>query len=124
MANAREKQNLGGFDSKPMMIGPDVIQRTLDELVLLYKGEEDRVKNVVDNFKTLKFDTAEVQDRWWHNVAAESSAQMKARLSEFMAQLKYSPFKNIVVVGHSHFFQAVFKEFLSDSFKSIKPSFD
>lgn len=116
MANAREKQNLGGFDSQPQKIGSDVIKRTLDELVVLYKGEQSS-DGVVDSFRNLKFDTQEVQDRWWNNVAAESDTQVKARLEEFMAQLKYSRHKSIVVVGHSHFFRAVFKQFLSTDFR-------
>lgn len=122
MANAREKQNFGGFDSKPHAIGSDVIKRTLDELVLLYKGK-DNMKTVVDEFGKLTFDTEEVQDRWWNNVSAESDTQVKARLDAFMAQLKYSPHKTIVVVGHSHFFRAVFKQFLSTEFKETNKEF-
>jgi broad specificity phosphatase PhoE len=122
MANAREKQNFGGFDSKPCCTGSNVLKRTLDELVLLYKGQKG-ADEVVKAFQKLKIDTAEVEDRWWHNVQAESPAQLKGRLSEFMAQLKYSPYKSIVVVGHSHFFRAVFKEFVSDSFKERRKDF-
>lgn len=122
MANAREKQNFGGFDSKPMKIGSDVVRRTLDELVLLYKNE-DSIKGVVQAFKKLKFDAQEVQDVWWNDVSAESDGQVKARMEEFMAQLKYSPHRTIVVVGHSHFFRAIFKQFLSDDFKSKQESF-
>jgi broad specificity phosphatase PhoE len=125
MANAREKQNLGGFDSKPQKIGSDVVKRALDELVLLYQDEQAQqgVKHMVEDFKNLKFDTREVEDRWWNNVSAESDQQLKARLDEFMAQLKYSPHRTIVVVGHSHFFRAVFKRFLSEDFKNERGSF-
>lgn len=122
MANAREKQNFGGFDSQPMAIGSGVIKRTLDELVLLYQ-DQNRVKGMVNAFRKLKFDTQEVEGRWWNPVAAESDAEVKTRLHDFMAQLKHSSHRNIVVVGHSHFFRAVFKEFLADSFKEKQQDF-
>jgi len=122
MANAREKQNFGGFDSQPMAIGSAVIKRTLDELVLLYQGRKTG-EGIVNAFRKLKFDTQEVQGRWWNPVAAESDAEVKIRLEEFMAQLKYTPHKTIVVVGHSHFFRAVFKEFLNPNFKDKHKDF-
>lgn len=122
MANAREKQNFGGFDSQPQQTGAGVIKRTLDELVLLYQDHKNS-KSMVDGFKKLKFDTHEVEGRWWNPVAAESEEQVKIRLAEFMAQLKYSSHRNIVVVGHSHFFRAVFKGFLADSFREKQKDF-
>jgi broad specificity phosphatase PhoE len=125
MANAREKQNLGGFDSKPQKIGSDVINRALDELVFLYQDEQAQqgVKHRVEDFEKLKFDTRKVEDRWWINVSAESDQQLEARLDEFMAQLKYSPHRTIVVIGHSQFFRAIFKKFLPEGFKVERSSF-
>jgi len=126
MANAREKQNFGGFDSQPSAIGSGVIKRTLEELVILYQEQKNSKitsKTMVDAFRKLKFDTHEVEGRWWNPVSAESDEQVKGRLQEFMAQLKYSSHRNIVVVGHSHFFRAVFKEFLSDGFKEKQTDF-
>jgi len=115
MANAREKQNLGGLDSMGSKLGHHVVQHTLDELRLLYHGKLSGP--VMENFKRLKFDAQEVQDRWWHDGASESAAQLEARLQEFMAQLVYTPYRTIVVVGHSHFFRAVFRQFLSKEFE-------
>merc|ERR1711862_119122 len=121
MANAREKQNLGGFDSQPMAVGSQVIRRTLSELVRVYR-DHSNLKSMVNAFKKLKFDIHEVEGRWW-NPVSESEEQVKARLDEFMAQLRYSSHQKIVVVGHSHFFRAVFKEFLSNNFKETNDIF-
>lgn len=69
----------------------------------------------------MRCDTSEVQDRWWCEKHSESETQLQARLHEFMSQLLYSPHANIIVVGHSHFFRAVFREFLSAEFRAQKP---
>lgn len=113
MASAREKQNFGGLDTKSTRVGVDVLQNSLDELRTLYDGEEGKVE---ETFGGLRFDTSDVEDQWWFEGMAESSGELKARLQEFMSQLLYSPHRSAVVVGHSHFFRAVFKAFLGDDF--------
>mmetsp|Transcript_100660 Transcript_100660/g.313814 ORF Transcript_100660/g.313814 Transcript_100660/m.313814 type:complete len:268 (+) Transcript_100660:757-1560(+) len=113
MANAREKQNFGGLDTWSTKIGVDVLQNCLDELRVLYEGEE---KDVLETFGRLRFDAHDVQDNWWFDGIAESKEDLQVRMEEFMSQLLYSPHRSMVVVGHSHFFRAVFKTFLSDDF--------
>lgn len=115
MPEAREKKNLGGFDSQPIKIGDDVIKRAIDELLTLYKGKEQSILELVKKFK---FDTEEVKDQWWYDFAAESPKLVQARMEEFMNQLLYSPHHTIVVVGHSHFFRAIFKNYLSPELKT------
>lgn len=121
MPNAREQQKFGGRDTKSSVRGLDVIQRSLNELRALYSDVPD--SPVVDNFKKLKFDVQEVQDQWWTVDSKESDAQLAARLNDFMSQLLFSPHRVIVVVGHSFFFRAVFKKYLSSSFKAKRPFF-
>lgn len=118
MANAREKQNFGGLDSRPTEIGVGVLQKALDQLRLLYKDDEDAI---VKTIAQLRFDVEEVQDIWWHEGAVESAAQVEARMDEFMLQLLYSQHRSVVVVGHSHFFRSVFKRFLSADLWAKQP---
>jgi len=121
MPNAREKQNLGGRDSMPTKIGADIVQHAHDELCTLYRDSEDAP--VLQTFNQLVFDCQEVQDQWWRETHAESHMDLEERLEEFMSQLVFSPHRNIVVVGHSHFFRAVFQKHLSQEFQAKHPLF-
>lgn len=118
MANARERQTLGGMDCRSTRVGAEIIQKCLDELRLLYRGED---QTITDTFTKLRFDTFEVQDKWWCEASSESPAQLQARLQEFMLQLIYSPHRTVVVVGHSLFFRSVFRQYLSSEFRTKRP---
>lgn len=121
MASAREKQNFGGLDTKSSTVGADVVQRALNETRILYEGSEN--KSIVESFRSLRFDIEEVQEQWWHSKAKESHTQLEGRLNEFLSQLLYSPHKSVIVVGHSHFFRAVFQRYLSSAFCERQPRF-
>merc|ERR1712008_388139 len=54
---------------------------------------------------------------WWEEAASENKDQLQVRMDKFMSQLLYSPHQSVVVVGHSHFFRAVFRRYLSAEFK-------
>jgi len=118
-SNVREKQNFGGRDSIGKVFGPEIVQRTYEELIKSYGGQSN---STIENFSRLCFDIQEVEERWWINTA-ESSVVLQARMEEFMSQLIYSPHQNVVVVGHSHWIRALFKQYMSPSFKEKKPAF-
>lgn len=118
MANAREKRNLGGMDTVSRKTGVDILSCTLEKLRLLYREQAERV---VDTFKTLRYDVKEVESHWWCEGQSESQAHLLERLQEFMLQLLYSPHSSIIVVGHSHFFRAIFNRFLANEFKAQEP---
>eukprot|EP00929_Paragymnodinium_shiwhaense_P090817 TRINITY_DN50915_c0_g1_i1.p1 TRINITY_DN50915_c0_g1~~TRINITY_DN50915_c0_g1_i1.p1 ORF type:complete len:471 (+),score=82.50 TRINITY_DN50915_c0_g1_i1:113-1525(+) len=118
MANAREKKNFGGKDSSSSSMGADILQRAIDELRRLY-GAKDH--DVVTSLRKVRFDTLEVEKEWWHRGRRETAEQLEHRLDEFMFQLLYSPHETIVVVGHSHFFRAVFARYLSRCFHEERP---
>ena len=44
--------------------------------------------------------------------AAETKEQVAKRMEELVHQIHYSPHERIVLVGHSHFFRALFQRFL------------
>lgn len=120
MGSAREKQNLGGFDTMSTKLDADIIDHSIKELRSLYKENDTNVR-MFEALDRLRFDALEVQDPWWCETLAESSSQLKERLEEFKNKLLYSPMRSLVVVGHSHFFRAFFKSFTSDAFKTKKP---
>jgi len=121
MSAAREKQNLGGLDSKGSACGATLVQRALDETRNLYRNSEDQ--STPQSLGSLRFDIEEVQEKWWSKSASDSTEQMQERLSDFMSQLLYSPSYSIIVVGHSHFFRAVFKRYLSAELCQRRPHF-
>jgi hypothetical protein len=121
MPSAREKQNLGGLDSMSSKLGTAVLQASLDALRSAYGKQGEAAGGVLDDFRRLRFDLQEVEDRWWTEGASESPEQLQARAAEFVAQLLYSPHRVVVVVGHSHFFRAVFRDHISSVFRAESP---
>lgn len=119
MSAAREKQNLGGLDSKGSACGANLVQRALDETRILYRSSED--KAIPQSFRSLRFDVQEVQEEWWSKSASDSTEQMEERLNDFMSQLLYAPSYSLIVVGHSHFFRAVFKRYISPELCAKRP---
>jgi len=113
MAAAREKQNLGGFDSMSTKRGCEILESTLEELKKVYNTNPEGLQETVELFQRLRFDVHEAQEQWWCEGASDSSEQLHARLQDFMAQLLYTPHRTAVVVGHSHFFRSAFKAFLA-----------
>ena len=43
---------------------------------------------------------------------AESKEQLRLRMEELVQQIRYAPHETIVLVGHSHFFRALFQRYL------------
>jgi len=118
MPSAREKQNVGGLDTRSRKLGKDILQHNCKQLGMLYKGKSSEV---VDTFKDLQFDIREVEDRWWCEEVSESTAQLGVRMEDFLAQVLYSPHKVIIIVGHSHFFRAFCQRYLHDQFRELYP---
>ncbi|CAE7441215.1 EXD3 [Symbiodinium natans] len=111
--NCKEKQNFGGLDTVCTKLGEEILQSSQEELKSLYSDlEKDTF--IINSFRQLRFDLEEVQERWWPEGQAESTAQMKARMQEFMYQLLFSSQECLVVFGHSLFFQQLMREFMSE----------
>mmetsp|Transcript_133205 Transcript_133205/g.385439 ORF Transcript_133205/g.385439 Transcript_133205/m.385439 type:complete len:473 (-) Transcript_133205:77-1495(-) len=113
--NAREKQNVGGFDCMSRKTGHNILQHVLGKLREQNGGKDD--ENVT-TFSRLHFNTEQVEEQWWTDGQSESKEEMQVRARDFMNQLLYAPQKAIVVVGHSLFFRHVVSTYLSDDFRS------
>jgi len=119
MATAREKQNLGGFDSMSNRKGTEILHGTVEGMKRLYGTQPDKLRECVDTFKKVNFDVHEAEEDWWCEGTSDSSEMLHHRLQEFMAQILYTPHETAVVVGHSHFFRSVFKSCLSEEFGAV-----
>ncbi|CAD7953363.1 unnamed protein product [Amoebophrya sp. A25] len=82
-------------------------------------GEEDVVPAFVRNFRELQVDTKQVQQPWWTSWA-DSRSDLLRRLDDFMCQLIYSPYDNIAVVGHSHFFREIFRNYIHNELFTVE----
>jgi len=120
MSNAREKLNLGGFDTRSRKVGVNILHHVLGKLRAHYREKGDEI---IDVFSKLHFNLQQVEEQWWTEGSAETKEQVQARMREFMTQLLYSPDHNIVVVGHSHFFRAVLAGYMSEEFREQDPEF-
>ena len=49
---------------------------------------------------------------------------MRARIKQTLGELEASPAQNIIVVGHSHYFRNMFREFLHPDVLSRSPSLE
>jgi broad specificity phosphatase PhoE len=145
MPSARERHKLGGRDSVPVATGAGVVERAIEELLSLYdssaecaeeqqevceeynpsvprRGYMSSQKDLLETIRNLRFDVQDVKDRWWRPGPVEPESALRLRMQEFMSQLLYSPHDTMVVVGHSLFFQNVFRHYLSDTFTSNEAS--
>jgi broad specificity phosphatase PhoE len=109
-ANAREKHNLGGFDTTGTAKGEaEIVHRV--HSALREGGAQDAD---IDRYLAIPLDSTEADNRWW-NDSRESQSAVKERLQEFIGQMRFCREERIIVVGHSHFFRALIKQGLSSS---------
>eukprot|EP00299_Pterocystis_sp_00344_P011212 c5188_g1_i1.p1 GENE.c5188_g1_i1~~c5188_g1_i1.p1 ORF type:complete len:632 (+),score=159.57 c5188_g1_i1:25-1920(+) len=114
MPNAREKRNLGGQDSSGKVTGQAIRDRAMAELAKVgYKPEIFRDLGI-------SIDTDEVDHHWWDSIK-ESKIALQQRLDEFMNQIRWLPQNRIILVGHSHFFREIFRNYLHPSFALSNP---
>lgn len=143
MPAAREKRNFMGVDSKGSGTAAQVLDRVRQETeslchsaeepwVLLEKndvlGEHTRSTEPRPRHPALELldrvdfnsDDPSMEDQWWTSVY-ESGDKVDSRLTAFVRQLRLSPHRRLIVVGHSHFFQALFKHYLHSEALKRRP---
>jgi broad specificity phosphatase PhoE len=101
--NAREKKNMGGRDTQGLVVGADCARRALAKLAEVAPAEEVRSFASAANLNC-----DEVDEAWW-NTAPEGKDKVQERMRELLHQIHYSEHDTIVIVGHSHFFRAMFQ---------------
>ena len=115
--NVREKKNFGGLDSIGRVCGAECYMRALRELRNLDAADGGPALADVQSISNLSVDTVEVEEEWWTaSASAEDSKSLDERLQELLHQLEHASSDRIIVVGHSHYYQALFKRFLHPSF--------
>ena len=114
-SNAREKKNFGGRDTIGQSIGEQCGKRAISGLKEMGASPAE-----LRSLEELSFVTDEVEQPWWV-ASVESKEQVKLRIEELIHQIHYSPHDTIIVVGHSHFFRAMFQRFLHSEVQRRSP---
>lgn len=70
-------------------------------------------RSLLEAFDFINIDVSDVQNKWWDSVV-ETPANFRDRVEEFVDQLRSSGEENVIVVGHSLFFRAMFRRLYSD----------
>ena len=107
--NAREKRNFGGKDSSGKHVGGAISAALEISMRELYPAATaaGRVEELLRPQLGLEL----VQTRWWLG-QKEEEEHVLARTEELLAQLRYCDAGSIVLVGHSHFFRELFRNFM------------
>ena len=61
-----------------------------------------------------------MQTQWWLG-QKEEEAHVVARTKELLAQLRYCEARSIVLVGHSHYFRELFRNFMPEAAQALAP---
>lgn len=113
--NAREKRNFGGKDSSGKHVGDAItadLERSMYELYPAAGKAEELLRP--------QLDLELVQTQWWLG-QKEEEAHVVARTDELLAQLRYCEATSIVLVGHSHYFRELFRNFMPETAQSAAP---
>lgn len=103
--NARERRNRGGRDTTGTAMG----QSEISSRVRKAFASADEDEGSIAKYMEVQLDATEAADRWW-NSSKESASAVRARMDEFLAQLRFLQQERIVVVGHSHFFRVLLQQ--------------
>jgi len=99
----------------------EVRERAESKMAELLDGDLAAAKELVGG---VGLDDVEVRSRWWSAgpEAASGVAGVQQRLSDLMAQIRYSPAETVVLVGHSHLFRELLRSRIDASFSGRDPS--
>jgi broad specificity phosphatase PhoE len=119
LRNIREVKNVGSFDTVGSLMG-DGISEHVREMLARDLGEE-RANKILPSALVIDFN--EAVGPWWTPLEVkESHDDVRMRFNELWAFLRYGVSANkIILVGHSHFFRFMMKEYMSDAFKATEP---
>lgn len=122
LSSLREVKNFGSFDSVGRYSG-DKISSHVREMLHRDLGEEkclEVVRPVIDS--------NDAQEEWWTALEIqESKGDVNLRLKELWNYLRYSSGEKqedasaVILVGHSHFFRQMMREYLSAEYREKEP---
>jgi len=107
MPSAREIKKFGGRDSHGHY-GPELLPRVTEKLAEYYG--DARAQALVFDVHWVMDDVYD--DKWWNSIL-ETQGQVEDRAACFLEQLRLAP-DGSIVVGHSLFFQQIFKLYLNN----------
>lgn len=108
--NAREKRNFGGKDSSGKHIGEAISVAMEQAMRELFPEAEAKAEELLRP----RLDLELVQTQWWLG-SKEDGSHVVERTAELLSQLRYCEAQSIVLVGHSHYFRELFRQFMPDA---------
>eukprot|EP00300_Choanocystis_sp_HF-7_P027254 c32335_g1_i1.p1 GENE.c32335_g1_i1~~c32335_g1_i1.p1 ORF type:complete len:399 (-),score=102.48 c32335_g1_i1:32-1198(-) len=117
----RERKNVGGADSQgnSSSKGKNCVKSAVAKLGKHIKDtkEMDKYRAI----KPVKESLQEVERRWWETVA-ESKAEVEIRVEDFLSTMRDTSHSSVIAVGHSLFFQDMFKHYLDEDYLAANPA--
>mmetsp|Transcript_17939 Transcript_17939/g.38790 ORF Transcript_17939/g.38790 Transcript_17939/m.38790 type:complete len:385 (-) Transcript_17939:510-1664(-) len=111
---AREKKNLGGFDTIGVCRGERCLLRAMSEL------QPHVPADTLEQMRFTCVEATEVERKWWSGMR-DSKQQLHQRMAALLEEIRASPHSSIVLVGHSHFFREFFRAYLNDKWREASP---
>jgi broad specificity phosphatase PhoE len=107
--NLREKRNFGGKDSSGKWMGEQIPKGVRQALVELYGNEPTSVEPLL----SVDLKIEQVMNKWWLG-SKESDDAVRDRIEDMLHQLQFTSAQSIVLVGHSHFFRELLRQFRTE----------
>lgn len=119
----REVKNLTGLDTVSHSQGSQIPKRAKSQLPKLldtHFGSPWGVQEVLHRVQSIRVDPCNTEHEWWTGVR-DSAAEVRGRTDEFLSQMKLSPYRSNVIVGHSLFFREVCGTYLAEQWCDQHP---
>lgn len=119
--NLRETKNIGSMDTVGRWQGDDIIEEVTRELT----DENVEVEGVTTFDGTMvNVDAYDATGQWWTPVhLSETRAEVLERQRVFLRTLRWHSSDVFILVGHSHFFKELCRNFISEKFKKEDRNF-
>jgi len=118
LSDAREyKSSVASFDCIGAAVGPKIVGRVVEETQKAYNGAAASMPpNAVprqegDGISALALEYNDCAQVWWTTTTESDAGTFETRIEEFLNYIRYQPEDSIVVVSHSYFIRALFKNY-------------
>jgi broad specificity phosphatase PhoE len=106
MSNLRESKKIGGLDTAASTCGEDIRKRAEKKIV-------DKHPDMESELAKIKWDFNDTYEKWWTEYY-DGKEEILRRFEDVFELIRYIPQETIILVGHSLFFQAFFRNYLGD----------
>lgn len=118
LRNLREVKNFGSFDTVGKYMGDDILKHVKDVFIRDVGSQETE-----ELLRGVQVDSHDAKGPWWTPLEVnENKKEISERFADVWSFLRYAtPAETIILVGHSHFFRFMMKEYMSQEFREREP---